>query len=167
MGWTFLYNAPEKRHVIEDVTRGSQDLKCIKQSCNGNHLWTIWERTDTKKRFIALFLLQKSEGNWGYKDITEDMGPCYYDCPLYFLDEVTKENSLAYNENWRARVRKHHGSRKERSQLFKNIEVGSLVKLKDSKPSEFRVLSKDPFRGVSTENGMTYKLVKSRIIEVT
>jgi hypothetical protein len=86
---------------------------------------------------------------------------------LYFLDEVTKENSLAYNENWRARVRKHHGSRKERSQLFKNIEVGSLVKLKDSKPSEFRVLSKDPFRGVSTENGMTYKLVKSRIIEVT
>jgi hypothetical protein len=161
MGWTFLYDAPEKKHVIEDCTRGSDKLKCVRKAVHGNELWTIWHNTETNTKYIVLFLLARRDGNWGYKDMTEAMGPYYYQCPLSFLAEVP-----AADEEWREKVRQFHDQKKLNRQLVKEIRAGKIVKLRDSNPSEFRVLETKPLIGLALENRRRYKLVKSRIVEV-
>ncbi|OZA58976.1 MAG: hypothetical protein B7X78_08765, partial [Sphingomonadales bacterium 39-62-4] len=41
---------------------------------------------------------------FGYKDMTETMGPCESDCPAAILDELTETDST-YASEWRARCR--------------------------------------------------------------
>lgn len=162
MGWTFLYDAPKKRHVVEDCTRGSDKLKCVRKATHGNELWTIWHNSETNQKLIILFLLAKRNGNWGYKDMTESMFPYYFQCPLAFLDEVP-----VANESWRARVRDYHEGKKRNKEIVKNLRAGQIVKLRDSNPSEFRVIETGKTMiGISVDNGARYKLVKSRIVEV-
>jgi hypothetical protein len=160
MGWTFLYNAPEKRHVIEDVTREGETVKCVRKSTVGNHLWTIWERKEDGHKFIVLFLLARDRGNWGYKDMTESMHPYYYDCPLSFLDEVP-----VASEDWREGVINHHSAEKNRRRMLKSLTVGKTVRLKQGyKPSELRVVSMKPLIGEA--GGNRYRLQKTKITEV-
>ena len=161
MGWTFLYDAPEKRDVIEDCTRGSDKLKCVRKAVHGNELWTIWHNTETNCKYIVLFLLARRDSNWGYKDMTESMGPFYYQCPLSFLDEVP-----VANEEWREKVQAFHAQKKDNRKLLREIRAGKIVKMRGTKPSEFRVVLTKPLIGVALENGQRYKLVKSRITEV-
>lgn len=162
MGWTFLYNAPEKRHVIEECLRNGGRVECVKKAVHGNELWTIWHDKETDKKHIILFLLAKQDGNWGYKDISESMGPYYHKCPLSFLKEVPETNP-----DWRARVRAYHAETTKSRDLLKKVVVGSVVKLKDSKPDTFKVSSTKPLLGIDLASGLTYKLIKKRIVEVT
>jgi hypothetical protein len=79
-------------------------------------LWTVWERIFTKdekqaepaQRWIGCDLLhyQKDFG-WGYKDMDEAMGPCYYSCPLSYLDLVPIDK-FGGNAQWRELVRTYH-----------------------------------------------------------
>jgi hypothetical protein len=162
MGWMFLHNAPDKRQVVETCTKSSATLKCVKKAVHGNHLWTIFENTVTKKKSIVLFLLAKNQGCWGYKDITEHMGPSFYDCPVSFFDEAPRPESAS----WRAKVRLFHLQEKERRTHLKNLAVGSMVRLMDGyKPSVLRITSTDPLRGTSSE-GDLYRIPKTRIAEV-
>ncbi len=164
MGWTFLHNMPDKRQVIEMCTRGSKTLQCVMKAVHGNHLWTVWQDSVTKNKSIILFLLGKNQGDWGYKDITEIMGPWEYDCPLSFLDAVPEPNTRSAKE-WREKVRKYHEQEISRRDALKVLEVGKMVRLKDSNPNEFRIVSLDPLRGTAS-TGHTYKIPKTRIVEV-
>lgn len=160
MGWTFSYSATEKKQIIEDCTRDCSSAKCIKKSLNSNELWTIWE-DNTGNKIIVLFLLACRDKHWGYKDMTESMHPYYYKCPMSFLEEVP-----VVCQPWRDSVKAYHERSKNSKKISKTISVGQIVKLSNSVPSEFKVKSISPFLGVSLENGMTYKLIKSRIVEV-
>lgn len=164
MGWTFLHNTPDKRQVIETCTRGSDTLKCVMKAVHGNHLWTVWQDLVTKKKSIILFLLGKKLGDWGYKDITEEMGPVEYDCPLSFLDFVPEPNTT-YAKGWRKKVRKYHEQEISRRDALKVLDLGKMVRLKDSNPNEFLIVSLNPLRGTAS-NGHTYKIPKTRIVEV-
>lgn len=160
MGWTFLYDAPEKRHVIEEATREGEMLKCVRKSTVGNHLWTVWESKDNGKRYIVLFLLAKNRGNWGYKDITESMGPLYYDCPLSLL----KEAPVA-NETWRDQVVEYHRNEKARRSSLKNLSIGKTVRLKEGFcPNELTVIEVNPLIGIA--NGRRYRLRNTHIVDV-
>lgn len=157
MGWVFLYDAPNKSDVVADCTRGSDTIKCIRKTTVGYELWTVWHNIKTNEKVIILFLLAKQNGNWGYKNMSEAMHPYFYKCPLSFLNEVPVSN-----QDWRNKVIDYHANQKG----IKNISVGSVVKMRDSKPNEFRVTSLNPLLGVSCENGKTYKLIKARIVEI-
>lgn len=164
MGWTFLHNAPDKRQVIEMCTRSSDTLKCVMKAVHGNHLWTVWENSVTKKKSIILFLLGKDRGNWGYKDITEIMGPWEYDCPLSFLDAVPEPDTRSAKE-WREKVRAYHDQEKSRRKVLKSLEIGKMIRLRDSHPSEFRITALNPLQG-TTSTGQLYKIPKTRIKEI-
>ena len=169
MGWTFLYDAPDKQIVIDECINPSgwtsgKIRKCTKHSVVGNELWSIWE-SNTGDKTIVLFLLSKHMGNWGYKDMGEAMHPYYYKCPLYFLEEVP-----VANQEWRNKVLEYHSSLKSQRDIIKRVSVGKIVTLRDSKPSKFRVVSLDPLIGEDVESDSLfpekYKLVKARIIDV-
>jgi hypothetical protein len=141
MGWTFSYSATTKQAVIDeclrDVTYETETVssKAVKHSLNGNHLWYVIEQTvkatGEAQRVICLSLLQydKRDRCYGHKDMSEDCGPCYYDCPLGFLDMVTPSDST-FAEGWREKVREHHASKAERRHK-EPITVGKTYRLRN------------------------------------
>lgn len=103
MGWIFECSPRSKTNFIEDLTRETEKAICLAKSTKGNHLWTVWEEKDNKNRHIVLFLLSSNKKCWGYKDISESAGPCYYDCPKKFLKLVPIPDS-PYAQEWRDKV---------------------------------------------------------------
>lgn len=121
MGWTFKYG-DTKQDVIRDWTQeqgwgeGKVGL-AIRHCVRGNVMYTVHEirERETGKavtRFIGVFLLgTDGKGNWGYKDMEESMGPCYYSCPLAYLDMVPMPDSK-YAPAWREAVREYWAKKK-------------------------------------------------------
>lgn len=125
MGWLFGFGSPSeiKNHLNRTRTGGPT---VVKQAATqyGRHLWTVYE-TVKGERFINLDLIQKSGEQWGYKDMSEDMHPFYYDCPMSLLDVAGQTDNECANK-WREEVRRHHASKKKLS-IGNRIEVYGKV----------------------------------------
>ena len=110
MGWLFGWNT---RKELADHLLYGNGVKTIKHCFKGNNVWAVQEYTypDTDwdgaphpkagqvTRFIGLYLIKggdtynvktgrRNRDGWGYKDMDESAGPCYYNCPLAYLDMV-------------------------------------------------------------------------------
>jgi hypothetical protein len=127
MGWLFPYGST-RASVIEEVSKSwtREDGaygKCLQKYFRGNTMYMLYEVGAVKDsapepevmRLIVVVLLARdnSSGDWGYKDMGEEMGPCYYDCPLSFLDKCTDPIG-GFSAEWRAKVRAHHARKAER-----------------------------------------------------
>lgn len=161
MGWTLLYNCPDKKQVIEECIRSFGSSKCIRHSCSDNELWTLWYNSNTNVKHIILFLLAKQDGSWGYKPLTEPEGPVYFKCPLVYLHEAP-----VLNDNWRQKVYEYHNLKRANRRAIRELAIGKIVKLSDAQPDTFRVISMDPLLGNCLKTGVTYKLIKNRIVRV-
>jgi hypothetical protein len=103
MGWLFSYEWDSPRAIQESLNR-QRRLPIVAQAATlaGKHLWTVYQMPDGR-RFISLDLIKHNNGRWGYKDMNEDMGPFYYDCPLKLLD-VAGAPPTEDAAKWRAEV---------------------------------------------------------------
>lgn len=131
MGWDFTRGASKKeiiaecvkchpRHRASDWSNQLQKIvECdyfvttttLDYYCYGNQLWAIIE---IKKEFdnkitkteiiIVLYLLSKKRNfGWGYKPMSESMGPFYYNCPLEFLNKTSETC-----KEWREEVKRRN-----------------------------------------------------------
>jgi hypothetical protein len=135
MGWSFRYGAT-KQDVIRDLIRdGSHDDangspvvgKTLAHCVRGNILWYVKEYTDKDKaeRFIGCSILGVDKGcGWGSKDMEESSGPCYYTCPLSYLDMVPDPGG--YAGAWRVSVREYWQKRRH---ARARVRVGDTIKL--------------------------------------
>ena len=73
---------------------------------------------------IAVYKLERYQGDWGYKPMDEDMGPYYYDCPLRLLDKCSPARTTEARA-WRRKVREKANGRAR----AKRIKDGTRVKL--------------------------------------
>lgn len=134
MGWTITPGS-NRRSTIESLTRSyrpkskgvesESQVVCIRQCYRGDAwrgvLWSVWERVHDfhgpQERWIRCDLLEwyKQDEGWGYKDMTESMGPCYYSCPLGYL-ELVPDNGVntGINHGWRIGVREYHQRSRDR-----------------------------------------------------
>lgn len=161
MGWTFTQGASRAdiiRHVTKPWDTGTAEVKCLTKTALGNHLWAVFERTPKgegggePERFIALFLLGSDRGyGWGYKDITESMGPAQADCPLSYLDMVPQ----VADASWREAVRAHHATRRQK------FSPGETLRLAGASIPHVVVTSTKPLRG--TYGGQTYRVARKFI----
>lgn len=153
MGWLFstrwrtkdelvrhLTEAQGCTHTLRDESgktigevRGS--METLAHSVRGNHLWSVMEakypeRPDLDVRFIALFLMacDRRNGDWGYKDLEESMGPNECDCPLKYLEMVPEPD---HNYGWRERVRAWHAGKRDQAKRAKTIAPGQRWLLSD------------------------------------
>jgi len=119
MGWSYTYDAT-KADIIDNLTRmqgwgEGREGGAIKHCVRGNVLWTVHEIRDVTThanaiRFIGCFLLGKAKDcGWGSKDMEESMGPCYYSCPLEYLDMAPIPEG-EYAKGWRDNVRAYHAA---------------------------------------------------------
>lgn len=157
MGWDFTSGAT-KADRIRELTKGweSDDAthtvirKCVK----GNILWYVMEirdkATDATSRWIGCSLLGAEKGfGWGSKDMSEEMGPCFYNVPLEYLDMVPEP---AHNYGWRAKVRAYWAA------AGRKLTVGETVKLRDGcRPAEITIETLKPLRGRGPD-GRMYKI---------
>ena len=128
MGWLFPYGAT-RREVIDDLTRDQSNdervFRTLKKCLRGNTLYTLHESgpVGATKKWIGVYLLAKNGGDWGYKDMDETVGPCYYDCPPAYLD-AADEPANDWAREWREKCRE--SAAKKAEQTAKRPKVGEV-----------------------------------------
>ncbi len=136
MGWLYNYSWTLKSLIAERTKDWSHTFSknellgagitvtttCVAKCFRGNvcykgTLWVVWERTfanpdgsvaKAPERWIGCDLMQRSGGDWGYKDLDESCGPYYYNCPEKYLNMVPE----VANQEWRDAVAEHHKLRR-------------------------------------------------------
>lgn len=164
MGWTIGFDTTRK-DVIRQRTQNSTNrdgttFTCLRKTTRGNILWTVWEirlidgATD---RYIGCDILgTDGEGNWGYKDMCESMGPCYYTCPVSYFALVP-----VANQEWRDQVmaNRFRGSLAVGDQF--SIRPGFTIQ------GTMTVKTLRPLRAVHNESGCSYRIPRKIIGEIT
>lgn len=185
MGWYFGCDSKEQlvRHLLDEHSgqrcldnddQGGERItwrRIASHTLIGNALWTDYSYghdDQTDGRMIVLFLLRKS-GNWGYKVISEDMGPCELNCPLRLLDTVPPLEGAAgfYANPWRAKVRAFHAEQGRRRAMFsRGFRIGDTLILREgSKPPSVRLVSTVPHL-TGEADGRRYRIPKNYIASV-
>lgn len=132
MGWTFGYDWTTRNDIIRERTEDTKwetcgivvERKCLAKTYKGfpwaGVLYSVHEQVRTAPdgnvqtfRYIMIDLLRYSrrDGCWGYKDMSEEMGPYKHGCPLKYLEMVPCPDS-EYARNWRERVREYWANRR-------------------------------------------------------
>lgn len=114
MGWSFAYqDIGRKAHIAEIMSAKhfGPSFTPLKGRAVGNHIWQLVRQESANRTFITLDLIAKDRtGGWGYKGMSEDMGPYHYDCPLSLIDAASDPiNETA--RAWREKVREYHADK--------------------------------------------------------
>ena len=157
MGWTSFrdYNPDQsradiiRREFTQTATADNPTSWGFEQiSTRGAIVYAIMHR-DTpgqpRAYFGMIFITQRKNGNFAYKDISEDCGPYYYDAPLNMIDKLDKLAPTAsqYAAKWREAVRQHHARKNAETQPMvqaKGLETPLACALADQEemPSHLR-----------------------------
>jgi hypothetical protein len=97
------------------------------------------EMIPTEKQDVSAVVILTSTGKeaygyftgytFGYKDMSEDMHPYYYDCPISILNLLTETESENAKE-WRRRCKERHEEKKKAKKnpdSLENLPVGSII----------------------------------------
>lgn len=136
MGW--LFGHYDRKSLVRQLTEGN-GVKTLKRCFVGNNMWAVqeYQREGMSHpiRFICLYMMQGNPRvtndpcNWGYKDLSEDMGPYQVSCPISYIELVEaheKEHGYeptSHAPEWRKSVREAH-ARKHRK-----LVEGSIISL--------------------------------------
>ena len=106
MGWTSFnyrkethstFNVEALKELLKDEFREYNFAKFHLHKDNYHHEgYTIMQKADgTSKPFILVILIKINGGEIFYKEMTEDMGPNYYNCPIDFFKWVPTTNEYS------------------------------------------------------------------------
>lgn len=112
MGWDYLVDPPRG---VRTETLLRQDYKGIEKmvirpyrpraSGDPTHVaYAVYRYPDGSKGAMV-FLIDRSRGKFGYKNMEESLGPYEYDFPVAWLDELSPPPPDGYAVQWRERVR--------------------------------------------------------------
>lgn len=164
MGYLFT-EGQTKRDLIAEITKpyqGSEsgnDYRCLDHTLKGSTLWSVWEVSDGS-RFIRCDLLRSKRGfGWGYKAMDESWEPCYYDCPLRYLDMAE-----SVKPEWRGKVRAYHAEQAAIVTKAKALKIGATVSLVDCNIPCVTISSLKPLLG--RYGGRTYRIRKGLLGQI-
>ena len=146
MGWTWenanISNQKMKDEAVRDMLECSGDgfsYKVIALSRRGSVYYAAvhykYEERNIDRIYAEVVLTQvnsKDYWNFGHKEMSESMGPCYYECPKKILDMLSPANTDTAQE-WREQCRKFAEKRKEgRADItkLKKLQNGTYIKVK-------------------------------------
>ena len=136
MGWTFMERPVNVKGYLEDSCNYENDRiksRCLAITLKLDVMYAavehIHKEHGRREVWAAVFLIKYIAGddpyNFGYKDMSEHMGPARYDCPEKILDLLT-ETDCEHAIEWRARCR---------AGLERRTKVGDVIEF--SEPVEF------------------------------
>ena len=140
MGWTG-YTATNykkngeidrKAELDYELFRGGEEThKLLRSAVVGSVYYAAVEHP--RGYVYGLVVLTRSDRsmkngcNFFYKEMSEDMGSWYYDCPTSILDMLS-ETDDEYALNWRMNCRKKSEQKKSRTSLS-NLPVGTRIQV--------------------------------------
>ena len=117
MGWTFSPEWDTQRLAFEAATKtwndGETHCMRLNEHRDGFTFYSLHRIEFPDKPsvvFIVVTLTDRSSvggHEWGYKAMSENVGPCYYAAPIAWLDYLTPPET-PYAEAWRDKVREYH-----------------------------------------------------------
>jgi hypothetical protein len=119
MGWVFTFDKTTRKALVEYLRRPERfepNHELLRSSAIGNNHWYLARDRRGGRVWIGLDLMQgggKTGHGWGWKDLSEDMGPVETNCPITYLDEASPVTE-GYAFEWRERVRAYHAAKKAR-----------------------------------------------------
>lgn len=163
MGWLFEYYDRGREAFLADITSKShfgEAYTPIKSRVIGNNVWQAVKHEPTGRVFICLDLIAKDrKGGWGYKGMSEDMGPYRYNCPLSLLALCTEPlNDSA--KAWREKVRTYHAKKK----AMPKPAPGLIVKVREGRYELLeRLAPRKGWRVKDLDTGATYRLPAAQL----
>ncbi len=179
MGWTFAHKEKgitvkqffEKEFGYTDKETGVYD-KVLDCAATFTEAYLAIETGDTsgpKEVYAMVCLLgyrPKDYYNFGYKEISEDMGPCNYSCPERILKLLTPTDDK-WAQEWREKCWERIRAKKARPKLRKGmiIQFAEPIKFTDgSEESVFQI--KDLRRLIVADRwAYRYKIRRKRLEE--
>jgi hypothetical protein len=126
---TYYTPGANKSAIIREclsITNGTIE----KHKTNGNHLWCLIATTINGQPFKYVILFKLENGGrhgWGYKPVSDDMGPYADDCPLDYVQATEAFEPRGYAAEFRERVYKRNGTTREAQlALLANVPENSL-----------------------------------------
>ncbi len=145
------------------------ERKTLAHRIVGANLWTVKEYTmadGTIGRIIVLYLLKGHRDGWGYKPVSEDMGPYETNCPLALLT-IAVPPPDGYAVEWRERVHAAHEANSAKRAAIARFTVGQKVQLVPGcKPQSVTLASLKPLRGYD-DTGRLYRINPRHVAQQT
>ena len=163
MGWYYTHGA-SRSDIITELTHEqvTEDrvFRTLRKCFRGNTMYTLHEggKPGETKKWLGVYLLQRSSSGWGYKPMSEDALPYYFDCPVSYLDEAdpaTTENAKEWRQTVRDSAAKRAAKKPKKGEIWSL--VGCLIK-------QVKIINLRPLRG--TANGTTYRIKRSLLGEL-
>lgn len=128
MGWTY-YNATHYKNGKIDrlaecraeFSRHPDWATIVKDALVGTTYYAAMKTTKTGETWALVVLTSIRDKEFGYKDMSEDMEPYYYDCPKTILDRLSPTDNIGALE-WRKKCNDQILKRKE------FVKMGKLLK---------------------------------------
>lgn len=158
MGWSFEVQERSRKDFVDSIRSQAHfgpGYTYLDGRAVGNHIWGLVRDESAGRKFITLDLIAKERnGGWGYKGMSEDMGPYHYDCPLSLIERATDPTNDSARE-WRQKVIAYHAARAKAGKA----EVGRLVW---SCGTVYRLLGplgpRKGWRVLDVNSGVTYRM---------
>lgn len=118
MGWTWTHK-PKGQSIKQFFTEEFNGKRGQVVDCaviNLREAYVAYEWTETGKVEAAVCLLSYSKDsyyNFGYRDMSEMEGPCFYNCPERILNLLTEPAPNEYAQTWREKCRKNLAKKKD------------------------------------------------------
>lgn len=117
MGATGVYMsmADTKKMILRDYSYNTdKGMSTVLKSRNGKGgMWILrkihlYHGDEVKKSFLTIdfIVMSHKNGETVYREYNVDSGPCYYDCPIEWLDLITVESKFGID--WMNKVKRIH-----------------------------------------------------------
>jgi hypothetical protein len=115
MGWYYTYGIRTARDMKDSILRDIGNGRTVLASGGSGREFYVAYLCANGERAIELFLIEQSDGEYGYKPISEDMGPYYYNCPekvIKAAGECSPERKTA--SDWRIKCREYAAKKRRK-----------------------------------------------------
>jgi len=169
MGWTTSYQWKQKREVVDHCIDWGGRFTRLGYAVRGSRLWVLLQYSEGENKgevFIALYLIQKYDGEWGYKDFDDTVGLYYYDCPISYINRtVASERKLKESTlNWHKEVRQYHAEKITRRKKLASLKEGIKIRYQDEDYSLIEKLpGKNGWLVRSLEDSRLYRMMVKQL----
>jgi len=160
MGWTGIFANYVNIKEFADAElkpKSKSEYTLIDRSIFGNEVYLLLEHKLTKEKVINVVLVNRNAGEWLYKEMSESVGPYYYNC----ADRLLVQSTCRYPDAiiWRNKCTEMRLKKNRNLRAAKELKGGEILKYEGEELIYVRPYNKSYGQLVCTtvENGKPYR----------
>lgn len=133
MGWTYYRATNYRNGKIDRLAEcryefGKQPnyATIVKDALVGTTYYAAMKCSETGEIWALIVRTSINNGEFGYKDMSEDMEPYYYDCPISILKLLSPTNNEMANQ-WRYKCRMRCQQKRQQMKKAKELYTANRI----------------------------------------